>query len=513
MKKIIVLSFVMLMVLSTFGLAQGSVTEVINDMITQGDEVKIILSDNSNTQDTLTATDIGILLLGNGKVTSTKLVSEVELIDGPTILIGGPCVNRFTEEVMKDTCETWSYQPGEGIISYYNSNGNLVLVVAGTLAGDTRRMGNEFKNYQKSTKLGASLLALFGKPESQECGNNICETGETDQSCSKDCSTESSIQLTSTSTNKGNPRISGNNLVWVGSNGIMLYKGNTGEIKQIGGGSYADIDGDYVVSTKREVYQISTGRKKIIPSEYARGWPSIHNGKVVYFQPDEECPSQMCAVYLYDISTEDSRKLFVGKDPSGLGLSDEWVVYSDEPRGFEYPNPSAFPNIYAYNIISGENKVISSAEQTQYHAQISGDFVVWEDKRGGDRDIYMYDLSSDKEWGVTNALGDQIWPVVDGNIISWVDYRNGNEDIYYCDMAKNGQSGGCLEDDRKTRVTFNSVHQGTVDVSNNVLVWTQETSDFKQAEGAPAGFGSTDNEVFIFKIPEGGAPIGFNVQR
>lgn len=228
---LVVLSVVMLSVFNAGVFAASSVSEAIDEMVAQDEEILIIIGDAANTNDNLAAADIGILLNETkNKAVDTKLVSEVSSINQPTVLIGGPCANPFTQEVMGVTCETWPYQPGQGIVSSYEYNGHTVIVVAGTLEGDTRSMGKEFQKYETSSKLQSSVTALFGKAEGGVCGNSICDTGETDQSCRQDCSNENSVRLTSTSGHKHSPKISGNNIIWGTQNGLMLYKGNTGEV-------------------------------------------------------------------------------------------------------------------------------------------------------------------------------------------------------------------------------------------------------------------------------------------
>jgi len=517
MKKWIMLLLVM-SVLSSAVLASSSVSDAIDNMVAQNEEILMVVGDASNTNDILAATDIGILLNETkNKAVDTKLVSEVSSISQPTVLIGGPCANPFTEEVMGVTCAAWPYQQGQGIVSSYEYNGQTVIVVAGTLEGDTRRMGKEFQKYETSSKLQGSTTALFGKAEVVGgCGNDICETGETDQTCAEDCSDDGSVQLVSTSGHKHSPKISGNNVIWSKrSDGIVLYKGSTGEIVTALGGRFASIDGDYIVDDNLGVYKISTGQKTSIPGEQLQGEaPAVHNNKVVFTQSDDSCESGLpCKVYMYDLNTEEKTLLFTANRPSGLAMYGNWVVYSDEPGDVDYPDPLAFPEIYAYNIQNGQNKRVTTAELAQYHPEIYGTTIVWEDSRGGDRDVYAYDLSTHQEWRVTSALSNQIWPMIDGDIITWIDYRNGNEDVYYCELSKNGLNGGCLADDVKTRVTYSSLHQGTVDVSNNVLAWIGETSSVvvPDPSQAYAGGGYTDKSVYVFQIPDSGLPAGFVV--
>jgi beta propeller repeat protein len=509
MKKWIMI-LIMLPMFSTGAFAASSVSEAIDDMIIQDEDILILTGDLANNNDILAAIDIITWLNETkSKEASLKLANEVSSISQPTILIGGPCANTFTEEVMV-SCDAWPYQPGQGIISSYDHNGQTVIVAAGTLEGDTRSLGKEFQNYEISSNLQASTTALFGKAEVGVCGNAICDTGETDQNCIADCSVERSVKLVSTLGHKHSPRISGNNIVWTRAHAgvdIRLYEGDTGRVVRVSDGNFAAIDGDYIIDNNHNVYHIPTGQKTNISGESIGEAPAIYDGKVVFAQGAD--------VYMHNLNTNQKTKLFTATRPGGLSMYDNRVVYTDDIDAMSY-------DIYIYNIQTGQEIRLETGG-AQYGPDIYGNTVVWEDTRGGDRDVYAYDISANQEWRVTSSLSNQIWPMIDGDIITWVDNRNGNEDVYYCDLSKNGLDGGCLANDKKTRVTYKTIHQGTADVSNNVLVWLEEKTTLNPGQITPTGRASSDDnvpvpvpmeglsdkDVVVFQIPTGGLPPGF----
>ena len=76
-------------------------------------------------------------------VGATKLASEVSGMETTTnlILVGGPCANAAVEKASADfpTCADWPLEAGEALVQLVEQDsGNVALLVAGTLAADTR---------------------------------------------------------------------------------------------------------------------------------------------------------------------------------------------------------------------------------------------------------------------------------------------------------------------------------------------------------------------------------------
>jgi hypothetical protein len=84
-------------------------------------------------------------------VGATKLASEVKNIRNVNaILLGGPCANAVTAELLgapKDCTCTAGFEPGVGRIEFYETNGNVAMLVAGYTKEDTRNAAQVIANY------------------------------------------------------------------------------------------------------------------------------------------------------------------------------------------------------------------------------------------------------------------------------------------------------------------------------------------------------------------------------
>jgi TolB protein len=109
----------------------------------------------------------------------------------------------------------------------------------------------------------------------------------------------------------------------------------------------------------------------------------------------------------------------------------------------------------------GEEKQITTDPANQRSPAISGNRIVWKDKRNGNQDIYMYDLSTSTEKQITTNSSDQLYPVISGDHIVWEDKRNGNSEIYMYNLSTSTEK----------RITTNSTHQWYPDISGGRIVW------------------------------------------
>ncbi|MBI2890396.1 MAG: hypothetical protein HYY13_06375 [Nitrospirae bacterium] len=75
--------------------------------------------------------------------------------------------------------------------------------------------------------------------------------------------------------------------------------------------------------------------------------------------------------------------------------------------------------------------------------QVSGNYVVWSDRRGNSYDVYLYDLTTEVEHRLTTDTYGQIFPSIWGSFVVWLDFRGGdaNTDIYGCRFDPT--TGGC----------------------------------------------------------------------
>ncbi|MEK6940727.1 MAG: hypothetical protein AABW49_02405 [Nanoarchaeota archaeon] len=65
------------------------------------------------------------------------------------VLVGGPCANPLVEDLgFGVTCAGWSMSEGEALVKLINNGDKVALLVAGTLADDTRRAAKALANFQ-----------------------------------------------------------------------------------------------------------------------------------------------------------------------------------------------------------------------------------------------------------------------------------------------------------------------------------------------------------------------------
>jgi beta propeller repeat protein len=155
-------------------------------------------------------------------------------------------------------------------------------------------------------------------------------------------------------------------------------------------------------------------------------------------------------------------------NPINADISGDYVVWQDSRN---YPQPTSY-DIYGYNLATNQEFTVTTAPSNQFAPRISGDIVVWQDLRNVATtgwDIYGFNLTTRQEFTVTTALGDQWQPDISGNIVAWHDYRNdiNGSDIYAANLT--------------TRQEFPvSVYTGTQEsprVASNWIVWSDSRND------------------------------------
>lgn len=121
---------------------------------------------------------------------------------------------------------------------------------------------------------------------------------------------------------------------------------------------------------------------------------------------------------------------------------------------------------------------------------ISGDRIVWTDRRNGNDDIYMFDLSTGEETQMTNLPSVQDRPAISGDRIVWADSRNGDFDIYLRDLSDPTRA--------ETRITTDPAHQYAPAISGDRIVWTD--SRHRTGEGV---LGPTDVDIYLYDLSTG----------
>lgn len=90
--------------------------------------------------------------------------------------------------------------------------------------------------------------------------------------------------------------------------------------------------------------------------------------------------------------------------------------------------------IHVYDLASGDTTVLAqSVAAFEFDAiDMSGNAVVWVDQRHGNNDIYWCDVVTGEERRLTSDRADQQSPAIDGDRVVWADERWGDYDIYGC---------------------------------------------------------------------------------
>ena len=104
-------------------------------------------------------------------------------------------------------------------------------------------------------------------------------------------------------------------------------------------------------------------------------------------------------------------------------ISGNHVVWEDK-RG-------TTDDIYGYNLITGEEFPIAAGAVHERHVAIDNDIVVWTEATGvADQDIYGKNLITGEVFAVSTAAGDQSRAVIGGDLVVWHDDRGTPSGLY-----------------------------------------------------------------------------------
>jgi beta propeller repeat protein len=129
---------------------------------------------------------------------------------------------------------------------------------------------------------------------------------------------------------------------------------------------------------------------------------------------------------LIDVYNRTSRTVTTLKiDRSSIGslhISGPYVVWKQFVCSVD--PLSMVGSIVVYDIRNGEMKTIKTGVESWFDLDISGNILVWDEKRNGSTsDIYGYNLKTGREFPICTARDDQLSPRVSGNTVVWYDYR------------------------------------------------------------------------------------------
>lgn len=127
--------------------------------------------------------------------------------------------------------------------------------------------------------------------------------------------------------------------------------------------------------------------------------------------------------------------------------------------------PPSANEIWGYDVVRRVNFPVKGdykPPRVRFNSQVSGNVVVWYDKRGGKSRIYARRLSGGSELRL-RTLRTTWWvdPVVSGNVVVFPDKRNGSWNIYGYDLKKRKEFPICTA----------AGNQTSPDVSGNLVAW------------------------------------------
>ena len=142
-------------------------------------------------------------------------------------------------------------------------------------------------------------------------------------------------------------------------------------------------------------------------------------------------------LYLVNVETGQMKQVTDGEYPVyHAAFSDSHVAWVDHRREVELHDADSHPpfnysdDIFVLDRGTGGKRRITEVPAWRRNLEISGDWLVWQDRRnetGQDYtnfDIYAYNLETGEEIPVAIAPGAQIQPAIHGNTVVWADNRD-----------------------------------------------------------------------------------------
>lgn len=496
-----------------------SISQVLDNMVESSfsEEVFVVYGDNADSQDSFGAFMIAYIFPYIEGKSYVRKVSEIPNWQNKNlILVGGPCANKISEQITDlngYNCKDWKFDAEESLVKVFNNGDGMVVLVAGTTLHDTWKISDAIRRYTKSEKMMSSDEVVFGTPiEDTECGNEICETGESDLTCSNDCVDES-VQLASglivqrlniygdvivfDAYPKEEAVTETDGMVTVGGvNYIYSYNLYSGQQTKISEGISPAIYGNYIVFIKRGglgdlvFYNLDNGEMKVIHSAGEEfDSPLIHGDFVVYKAYDDG--AEFSPVYKYNIKTGQKEEIFnIGTRGVLNDFYGNIIVYEDNG------------DIYFYDLASSLKKRITFSEERQAFPVVYENIIVWVDNRNiaeGKKEIYFYDLLTGEETLLDLNYNIGFGPgfsaiALSENKIIWTDWRNGDGggDIYLYDLDKNIE----------VRITTNAGSlAGAGKISGNNIIWIDSREGiYYVIDSAGGTIAVNPQDLYFFKL-------------
>jgi beta propeller repeat protein len=279
-------------------------------------------------------------------------------------------------------------------------------IYGNTIAWEDYRNGNcDVYIYDLSTKKEIHTTSSANQMNPAIYGNKVVYEDETSGGRDifmYDLSTKRETRITSSGVirhNALNPDIYGNRVVWAD---WVPNMSNPNE----------DPDAYYNIY----VYDISTKKTTLIPTDGVMRFPSIYGDKIVWAGEDKGSG----VICIYDIPTKKKTQITAGQMEALIDIYANKLVYDAH-------NEKTLFDIYMYDLSSKKTTQITNNMSLQQNPAIYGNTIVWRDERNyGDRtnsDIYAYDLTTHQQIHTTSKSIKER-PAIYGDKVVWTDYGN-----------------------------------------------------------------------------------------
>ncbi len=259
------------------------------------------------------------------------------------------------------------------------------------------------------------------------------------------------VQITNRSTDQLYPVVSNSSLVWLDTEG---------------GGNFS-----------LYLYDIANGsEKKIVGDIYSLMDPEISENWVAWVAWVEwrDVGASLPNIYLYNSSNDTTKQLTEypsvplqtdlsqgsGFLHSTLAVSGDRIVWHDRRNGNM--------DIYLIDLSTGIERQITGSPVDQVSPSTWGDYVVWAEMNDPEmkNDIFLYNLTSGNQTQITNDLAIQEAPEIEGNNIVWTELNNGN-----CDIVRYNITSGST-----SRITDDPAEQVQPRLSGDLVAWEDNRS-------------------------------------
>lgn len=194
-------------------------------------------------------------------------------------------------------------------------------------------------------------------------------------------------------------------------------------------------------------------------------------------------------IYLYNMKNKEEIRITRERGVhTNCDLNENLLVWEDgrnywglQSIRLESEVPSNNTDIYMYDIKKQRYLSLAHGRDRQAHPKIEGEFVVWQQMKGLNRngDIVLMNLDTMKTKNITKDKHNQKKPFISDEIIAWVDERNGYEKFNTLEKGKKGGSDIGIYDliNEKKILIKEEGAQSLCSLSPSYIVYSSKTNE------------------------------------